>query len=96
MASGLIDNIIAQGHRLATHSWEYGAFTEALLEWYDPAYSVFGNSTFPDFKVPVLSVNDTTALSYVKPHIVTNATTLVGADGRRTQLAPMPLHLITA
>ncbi|KAH8900780.1 hypothetical protein GQ53DRAFT_863470 [Thozetella sp. PMI_491] len=81
MASALIDNIIAQGNRLATHSWEYGAFTEALLEWYNPTYSVFGNNPFPDFKVPVLSVNDTTALSYIKPHIVTNATTLVGADG---------------
>ncbi|KAK8126561.1 uncharacterized protein PG998_002320 [Apiospora kogelbergensis] len=81
MSAELINNVIAQGYRLATHSWEYGAFSEALLEWYNPQYSVFGSDPFPLGKVPVLQVHDVKALSYVKPHIWTNQTTLVDGDG---------------
>ncbi|KAI0015648.1 hypothetical protein F4780DRAFT_62702 [Xylariomycetidae sp. FL0641] len=79
--SNLITNVIAQGDRLATHSWEFGTFSEALLEWYNPNYSVFGNGTFPQGKVPVLQVSDTPSLAYAKPHIRTNSTTLVDGDG---------------
>ena len=81
MSADLISNVIAQGHRLATHSWEYGAFAEALLEWYNPAYSVFGADPFPGGKVPVLQVGDVQALAYAKPHIWTNMSTLVDGDG---------------
>ncbi|GME61493.1 Six-hairpin glycosidase-like protein [Neofusicoccum parvum] len=81
MTSALMDSIIAQGQRLATHSWEYGAFAEALLEWYDPFYSVFGNHPFPDGKIPVANVDDVRSLSYVKPFISINSTTLVDGDG---------------
>jgi hypothetical protein len=81
MSAELIANVIAQGERLATHSWEYGAFAEALLEWYSPSYSVFGNGTFPNGQIPVLQVNETQSLSYAKPHIWTNSTTLVDGDG---------------
>ncbi|KAI1381466.1 hypothetical protein F4677DRAFT_440681 [Hypoxylon crocopeplum] len=101
MATGLLGNIVAQGQRLATHSWEYGTFSEyvkrvttyilhssfrfgqtpALLELYNPSYSVFGNNTFPDGKIPVLQVDGIKSLSYVKPHITTDGDTLVGADG---------------
>ncbi|OTB14859.1 hypothetical protein K445DRAFT_384246 [Daldinia sp. EC12] len=81
MSSALIDNIISQGHRLATHSWEYGTFAEALLEWYTPSASVFGDDPFPDGKIPVLQVDSTPSLSYVKPHISITSDTLVGSDG---------------
>lgn len=76
-----INSIITQGRRLATHSWEYGAFAEALIEWYHPQYSVFGSDAFPGGKVPVLKVDDTPSLAYAKPHIWTNATTLADGDG---------------
>ncbi|KAL7627365.1 hypothetical protein AAE478_001558 [Parahypoxylon ruwenzoriense] len=81
MTVEIINSVIAQGQRLATHSWEYGTFAEALLEWDNPSSSVFGNNAFPDGKIPVLQVDQTRSLSYVKPHISTNSTTLVGADG---------------
>ncbi|CAJ2514048.1 Uu.00g021670.m01.CDS01 [Anthostomella pinea] len=81
MTSDLISKIIAQGDRLATHSWEYGTFSEALLEWYDPSYSVFGNETFPAGRIPVLQVDQVRSLEYAKPHIWTNMTTLIDGDG---------------
>ncbi|KAK8055647.1 hypothetical protein PG993_000874 [Apiospora rasikravindrae] len=81
MSAELINNVIAQGHRLATHSWEYGTFAEALLEWHDPQYSVFGPDPFPHGKVPVLQVDDVQSLAYAKPHIWTNQSTLVDGDG---------------
>ncbi|OTA65213.1 hypothetical protein K449DRAFT_420925 [Hypoxylon sp. EC38] len=81
MSSALINNVISQGQQLATHSWEYGTFAEALLEWYNPSSSVFGNNAFPDGKIPVLQVDQTRSLSYAKPHISTNSDTLVDGDG---------------
>ncbi|KAI0006569.1 hypothetical protein F4779DRAFT_558454 [Xylariaceae sp. FL0662B] len=81
MSSDLISKVISQGERLATHSWEYGTFAEALLEWYNPNYSVFSSDPFPDGKIPVVQVSDVRSLSYAEPHIVTNSSTLVGADG---------------
>ncbi|KAI2617351.1 hypothetical protein GGR54DRAFT_203802 [Hypoxylon sp. NC1633] len=81
MSTALVESIITQGQRLATHSWEYGTFSEALLEWYNPSFSVFGNNTFPGGEIPVLQVGTTKSLSYAEPHIVTNSDTLVGADG---------------
>lgn len=81
MTSALMESIIAQGDRLATHSWEYGTFAEALLEWYDPYYSVFGNNPFPDGKIPVADITEVRSLSYAQPHISTNSTTLVDGDG---------------
>ena len=76
MSVELIASVIAQGERLAAHSWEWGTFAEALLEWYDPSNSVFGSDAFPGGKVPVLQVADTRSLSYAEPHIWTNSTTL--------------------
>ncbi|KAK8087844.1 hypothetical protein PG997_002805 [Apiospora hydei] len=81
MSADLINNVIAQGQRLATHSWEYGTFAEALLEWHHPQYSVFGPDPFPNGKVPVLQVDDVQSLAYAKPHIWTNQSTLVDGDG---------------
>lgn len=85
MTSELINNVIWQGRVLASHSWEYGAFSEALLEWYDPEFSVFGKGAFPDGKIPVLQVGDVQSLSYAKPNIRTNSTTLIDGDGKRLE-----------
>lgn len=83
MSSELIHNVISQGRLLASHSWEYGALSEALLEWYNPGFSVFGKDAFPDGKIPVLQVGDVQSLSYAKPNIRTNSTTLIDGDGKR-------------
>lgn len=83
MTSELISNVIMQARLLASHSWEYGALSEALLEWYNPEFSVFGKAAFPDGKIPVLQVGDIQSLSYAKPNIRTNSTTLIDGDGKR-------------
>lgn len=82
MSSELISNIIMQGRLLASHSWEYGAFSEALLEWYNPEFSVFSKDAFTDGKIPVLQVSDIESLSYARPNIRTNSTTLIDGDGK--------------
>lgn len=82
MSSELISNVIMQGRLLASHSWEYGALSEALLEWYNPEFSVFSKDAFPDGKIPVLQVGDIQSLSYAKPNIRINSTTLIEGDGK--------------
>ncbi|KAI0900420.1 hypothetical protein F4806DRAFT_448610 [Annulohypoxylon nitens] len=81
MSADLINSVITQGQNLASHSWEYGTFAEALLEWYNPTSSVFGSNAFSDGKIPVLQVADTRSLSYAKPQISTSGDTLVDGDG---------------
>jgi hypothetical protein len=82
MATGLIENIISQGRLLASHSWEYGTLSEALLEWYSPEISVFSTDAFPDGKIPLLEVSSTESLLYAITNIRTNSTTLVNGDGK--------------
>ncbi|KAF7301618.1 hypothetical protein MIND_00727300 [Mycena indigotica] len=52
---------------LAVHSWEVGTLSQALLELYDPQYSVFGSSPFP---VPSVSPECVPSLSYAVERIV--------------------------
>lgn len=82
MTSELITNVIMQGRLLASHSREYGTLSEALLEWHNPDFSVFGQNAFQGGRIPVLQTGDTESLSYAKPHIRTNSTTLVDGDGK--------------
>ena len=92
MSAELIGSVIAQGERLAAHSWEWGTFAEALLEWYDPSNSVFGSDAFPGGKIPVLQVADTRSLSYAEPHIWTNATTLTPDSKCSIQRYPLKVQ----
>ncbi|GAW16575.1 hypothetical protein ANO14919_060070 [Xylariales sp. No.14919] len=94
MSLEIISKVISQGHLLATHSWEFGAFSEALLEWYDPDLSVFGASPFPDGKVPVVQADQVESLSYAQPHIWTNSTTLVDGDGAAGDPASLTVSAI--
>lgn len=66
---------------LTSHSWEFGILFSALLEYYNPSYSVFGSNPFPSGKVPTPSVSNVQALSKIKPNIRTNSTTLADGDG---------------
>ncbi|KAJ7064739.1 family 88 glycosyl hydrolase [Mycena amicta] len=63
---------------LPSHSWEFGAATEALLELYNPAYSVFGPNPFP---VPTMNVSTTLSLSYAQSHIAYGINGLSNGDG---------------
>lgn len=83
MTAELISNVIMQGRLLASHSWEYGTLSEALLEWYNPEISVFSKDAFSDGKIPVLEVSSSQSLSYAITNIRTNSTTLVDGDGKQ-------------
>ncbi|TGJ75327.1 hypothetical protein E0Z10_g11009 [Xylaria hypoxylon] len=94
MSLDIISKVISQGHLLATHSWEFGAFSESLLEWYDPDLSVFSTSPFPDGKIPVVQVDRVESLSYALPHIWTNSTTLIDGDGAAGDPASLAVSAI--
>ncbi|KAI0441740.1 hypothetical protein F4803DRAFT_521956 [Xylaria telfairii] len=94
MSLETISKVISQGDLLATHSWEFGSFSEALLEWYDPDLSVFSASPFPDDKIPVVQVDQVESLSYALPHIWTNSTTLVDGDGAAGDPASLAVSAI--
>lgn len=81
MCSEIVGNVITQARLLATHSWEYGTLSEALLEWYNPEASVYSSNAFPQGKIPTLQVNRVESLSYAQEHIRINSTTLVDGDG---------------
>jgi hypothetical protein len=91
MSLEIISKVISQGRLLATHSWEFGAFSESLLEWYNPELSVFGASPFPDGRIPIVQVDHVESLSYALPHIWTNSTTLVDGDGMKKPLPSIEL-----
>lgn len=74
--------VIAQAERLATHSWEYGSLSLALIDWYSPEISVFSPGAFPHGEIPLLYVNNTQALAYAKPLIRLSSTTLIDGDGK--------------
>ncbi|KAF9736385.1 hypothetical protein PMIN06_012770 [Paraphaeosphaeria minitans] len=80
VSADLINAVLTQAVRVATHSWEYGTVAEALLEWDTPQLAIW-NDPFPDGQVPTLAVDDVSALSYIKPHIRTDNVTLVDGDG---------------
>ena len=57
-----IEKVTRLAVSLPTHSWEYGATGEALIELYHPQFSVFGAAPFP---VQNLTRSKTRALDYV-------------------------------
>lgn len=79
--------VIAQAERLATHSWEYGSLSLALIDWYNPNTSVFAPRAFPNGGIPNLDVNNAYPLAYAKPLIRLNSTTLIEGDGKSTLVA---------
>ena len=94
MSAALIGNVLAQGEALAAHSWEWGTFSEALLEWHSPHLSVFGQNPFPDGQIPKAQVHEVLALQYAVRHIFTGGNTLVEADGRCLSLPNCPTSLV--
>lgn len=64
-----IEKIEKLATSLARHDWEQGAAAEALLELYDPRFSVFASEPFPGGKVPGEGAEGTRALMFVLPEI---------------------------
>lgn len=72
--------VASQAKFIPSHSWEFGTAAEALLELYDPQYSVFGSRPFP---VPTLRKGDIAALEYADEKITIGqgANALASGDG---------------
>ncbi|KAK8172472.1 hypothetical protein BKA80DRAFT_318579 [Phyllosticta citrichinensis] len=77
--------LIGQAQLLATHSWEWGTLSQALLEWYDPQYSVFADNPFPNASVPRTDPNDVAGLRYATRHIYLDDVVLADGDGMAFQ-----------
>jgi hypothetical protein len=78
----LIEKVLAKAQETASHSWEYSTVFEALLEYRDPARSIF-HDPFPEYEIPVKS-EDLEAVRYVRPFIRTDSTTLCEGNGKPT------------
>jgi hypothetical protein len=75
-----IAKVVELAQEFPSHSWEYGAASEALLELYDPSISVFGSSPFP---VPTLRKENVKSLTYASQKIIIGegANALSDGDG---------------
>ncbi|KAF8067998.1 Six-hairpin glycosidase-like protein [Lyophyllum atratum] len=62
-----IQKVATLAESIPSHSWEFGAASQALLELYNSSLSVFGNTPFP---VPSTNKDDVTALKYAASKIV--------------------------
>ncbi|KAF7316620.1 hypothetical protein HMN09_00394600 [Mycena chlorophos] len=75
-----ISAVAALAQTLPARSWEFGTATQALLELYNPEYSVFGSQPFP---VPSLHPSAIPALAYAQAHITigTGSNSLANGSG---------------
>jgi hypothetical protein len=75
-----IEKVALLAESLPSHSWEFGAAAQAMLELHNPLLSVFGPKPFP---VQVRQKEEVKALAYAasKINIGTGANALVGGDG---------------
>jgi len=58
-----VSAVLALAISLPSHSWEYGTASEALLELYDPALSIYRSHPFP---VPTIATQNSPALTYAQ------------------------------
>lgn len=73
-----IEKVAAIAKGLPSHSWEYGSACEALLELYNPEYSVFGDNAFPTM---IRNSDKVPALAYAKDKITLGKAPNTFADG---------------
>lgn len=50
-----VTKVVSVAENIARYSWEYGTLAEALLELYNPTYSVYANNSFPSNTIPSVS-----------------------------------------
>ncbi|KAK8430363.1 hypothetical protein IWX49DRAFT_509350 [Phyllosticta citricarpa] len=86
--------LIGQAQLLATRSWEWGTLSEALLEWYNPQYSVFGHDPFPNGSIPRTDPNDVASLRYATRHIYLDSVTLADGDGSSADPASLGVSAV--
>ncbi|THU96981.1 hypothetical protein K435DRAFT_828762 [Dendrothele bispora CBS 962.96] len=77
-----IRSVASLARSLPAHSWEYGTASEALLELYNPSFSVFGDDPFPNIHQEV-STNNVPSLAYAQSKIAfgSGANELSDGDG---------------
>ncbi|GAB7343004.1 hypothetical protein MBLNU457_g1099t1 [Dothideomycetes sp. NU457] len=78
--SSLTDFIESRARHLASHSWEYGTLSHALLSLHNPELTVFSPSAFPHGNLPELPLPLPAGLAYAQEHISVTADTLYPSD----------------
>lgn len=73
-----IEKVATLAESLPTHSWEYGAAAQALLELYNPSLSVFGSVPFP---VQAVDKDNVKSLAYAASKITLGTGINKLADG---------------
>ena len=76
--------VLLHGLELTSHSWEYGALVQAMLELQNASMAVFGTDPFPSGRLPAHAVSsDVPSLRYARTVIWTNDSDLLtGGDGK--------------
>ncbi|OQV10556.1 hypothetical protein CLAIMM_14536 [Cladophialophora immunda] len=83
--------VLAKGRAITSRSWEFGTFSEALLEFCDRELTVFGSDAFPDGRIPkVNNPSKVEGLAYARAVIWTNGSDLL-VDGEGSAADPASL-----
>lgn len=78
----------------AQHSFEFGTYSQALLELYNPELTVFDASPFPEGKIPAVLAN-ISSLTAAVPHIQLHSDLLApDADGHPSNPATLGIAAI--
>jgi hypothetical protein len=76
-----IDKIASKAQELATHSWEYGAVSQALIEIYDPSLSPFFGPAHSLESIEEEAIAQARGLTYAKKYIRTDQNALIDGEG---------------
>ena len=79
--TNVIHKVLARACDKASHSWEYGATAQALLEFHTPELCVFGPDPFPEGCLPEIDEHKVPGLIYAKRFIETDERILIDGDG---------------
>ncbi|KAJ9609739.1 hypothetical protein H2200_006067 [Cladophialophora chaetospira] len=83
--------VLEQGRSITSRSWEFGTLAEALLEYHDPALTVFDAEAFPSGSIPTVpDPSQVASLAFAKSVIWTNNTDLL-TDGEGSAADPASL-----
>jgi hypothetical protein len=75
-----IDSVLNLAKQKASHSWEYGTVSQAILDWHTPELSIWSNP-FPNGQLPTLDVKNTEALSYMRNGVDAEGKLWIRVDG---------------
>ncbi|CAN9277558.1 unnamed protein product [Alternaria alternata] len=79
----LIDKIAGKAKDMASHSWEYGAVSQALIEIYDPDLSPFFGHLYNVDRNHEEALMGCSGLQYARKFIVVGQDVLCDGEGKQ-------------